>query len=383
MRHLAAALDEPGATLGDLLGGNREFVRAPDPSPWLADVRARRCAGADDTGVPLSVLTYNVGLLSRRLGPRLYAVPHTAQRGRRLPEAVVATDADVIMLQEVWEDADVARFAAAARAAGYRFFAGGRRHRAHGLLLLVHRRCIAGGRSQRFTEHCYAAQRRGEQLPGLGISRGFLAWSFGLAGTSRRITIVDTHTTAFPPFARVRAAQALELARFCNAQPDDELVVVAGDLNCAPYYPWDRYGVRAQRPVDGWWRNAVAYPLLVHAAGLEDAVVRAGRTDDCAPLRSLRPVDEGSLRAPFGDGGDPDPHRTTFTATDGNSLYHRQYAGTEYPARIDHVLVRDGRDAVAVTDARLRFCETHDFGPAGRFELSDHFGVAVDLQIGA
>ena len=383
LRHLAVALDDPGATLGDLLRGRREFVRAPDPSAWLGDVRTRRCAGDNRAGAPLSVLTYNVGLLSRRLGPRLYEVPHTTQRRTRLLKQVLTADADVIALQEVWEDADVARFGAAGRTAGYRFFAGGHRHRAHVLMILVHRRCIGAGAEHRFAEHCYAAQRRGEQLPGLGISRGFIAWSFELAAVRRRITIVDTHTTAFPPFAHVRSAQALELARFCNALPDDELLVVAGDLNCAPYYPWDRYGVRARRPVDGWWRNAISYPLLMHVAGLEDAVVRAGRTKDFAPLRQLRPVDEGSVRAPFGDGSDPDPERTTFTATDANSLYHRQYGGTEYPARIDHILLRDRRDAVAVTGAGLRFCEVHDFGAAGRFELSDHFGVAAALQIGA
>lgn len=66
--------------------------------------------------------------------------------------------------------------------------------------------------------------------------------------------------------------------------------------------------------------------------------MHAGKTDDVAPLRRLRPVDEASVRAPFGDGSDPDSDRTTFTATDANSLYHRQYPGTD-SARIDHVRI--------------------------------------------
>jgi hypothetical protein len=73
----------------------------------------------------------------------------------------------------------------------------------------------------------------------------------------------------------------------------------------------------------------------------------------------------------------------TFTATDCNSLYFRQYGGTEFPARIDHLLLRDPGRRVRVRDSEIVFTEPRDFGSAGRFELSDHYGVSVDIDVSA
>jgi endonuclease/exonuclease/phosphatase family metal-dependent hydrolase len=71
-----------------------------------------------------------------------------------------------------------------------------------------------------------------------------------------------------------------------------------------------------------------------------------------------------------------------FTGTDCNRLYFEQYAGTEPPARLDHVLLRDPERRVRVVGAGLTLTERHALGAAGgAVELSDHYGVRATLRV--
>jgi hypothetical protein len=73
------------------------------------------------------------------------------------------------------------------------------------------------------------------------------------------------------------------------------------------------------------------------------------------------------------------PH-TTFTATDCNSLYFAQYAGTEFPARLDHLFARDPDERIVVTASRLDFTGKVRFGDT-EVEPSDHYAVVVELLV--
>ena len=71
---------------------------------------------------------------------------------------------------------------------------------------------------------------------------------------------------------------------------------------------------------------------------------------------------------------------TTFTATDCNSLYFDQYAGTEYPARLDHLFARDPAGRIVATSSKIVFTDKLTFGDVER-EPSDHFGVLAELVV--
>ena len=86
---------------------------------------------------------------------------------------------------------------------------------------------------------------------------------------------------------------------------------------------------------------------------------------------------DGMRRAPPSCASHAPP---TFTATDCNSLYMKQYAGTEPPARLDHLLAHDpgGRIHALSTSVVLTEPEAVDVGGC-KVELSDHYGLLVDV----
>lgn len=397
LRHVADALARDGARVRDLFAPKLRLLRAPDPSELFAARRAEHLAlPALREPSPLRVLSYNVGLLSRQIAIDRFEVPELAHRREVLPDRLLADRWDALLLQEVWDAEDVERFARAARRHGYAWFAGRMRRRAHGLMILVRRALVDRDQPLAFDEQRFARQRRFERIPGVGIERGVIMFAFGHRPTGLRIVLVDTHTTAFPRLFAVRAAQARQLGRQihhqirhqirqCSAALEQEpVVVLGGDLNAGPYYRDDVYGEANGRPVRDWWKNALSYPLLLHYGELHDARVAAAPARDVELAHRLPPWDASYRRAPFGGSGfDPDPDRDTFTVGDHNGLYFRQYGGTEVPARIDAVMFRDPLRRVRVGEHRLAYVEPHDFGPAGCFELSDHFGVGVRLDLEA
>ena len=134
--------------------------------------------------------------------------------------------------------------------------------------------------------------------------------------------------------------------------------------------------------VSEWWHNTMMYPLMLHYGGMYDSHSALAPASDVARMNQLLlPFSLGAyLDAPLA-GRCADIPVDTFTATDCNSLYFQQYAATEYPARIDYVMIRDVARHVRVTASDLVYTEPLDFGAAGSFELSDHFGLGTTLQI--
>ncbi|MCA9688909.1 MAG: endonuclease/exonuclease/phosphatase family protein [Myxococcales bacterium] len=393
LAHLAAAIDGgEQLTLVDVLRGEDElFSRPPDPSALLELQRADQDALPPlEDGVPLRVLSYNVGLLQRWYPFTVIEVPEIEHRRARAPELLLAGDWDILLLQEVWEGADVDRFAAVAEDRGYALYAGAGRssHERHGLLMLIRGDLIDSTKEQVQKDTPFRSQRGIEEFPGPGVVRSFLSWEFTLAGGGPRVRLYDVHTTAFPDFWRERAGQVRQLALDSREAGEETVVLVGGDLNAGPYYPVDAFGSSAADDdalVDGWWGNAVMYAAILHYGGFRDVQLLAGRIDDKAGMDALPPFSPGPYHQdPLGAPGSCDALPSgLFSATDCNSLYFRQYAGQEYPARIDYLLFRDSLERVRVVDAALEYTAPLDFGAAGRFELSDHYAVGATLRLGA
>jgi endonuclease/exonuclease/phosphatase family metal-dependent hydrolase len=381
LAHLAAAIDAPeGLTVEDLFRDRPGYARAPDPSAWLAEMRAEHEAILPaPVAEPLRVLTFNTGLLDRWYPFAVVQVPHVDVRRERSPVELLGDGWDVLLLQEVWDERDVQAFEAEAARRGYLSHAGSSEaHEEHGLLVLVRESLVDPEGPDDRGEATFELQRDIERFPGPGVERGFLSWRFRHAPTGVVIHLFATHTTAFPELSWVRDAQARQLGLATRDVPDDELVVVAGDINAGPYYPHDAFAAVDGEPVVGWWRNAQAYALLLHYGGLWDAHAAAGQADDVAVMDRLPAYGPAYLREPLGDAALCEELAGAFTATDCNSLYFGQYAGTEYPARIDHVLVRDPSGRARVRDSVVVYTEAL---PGETFELSDHYGVGVTLLV--
>jgi endonuclease/exonuclease/phosphatase family metal-dependent hydrolase len=382
LAHLAAALPDGAAlTVEDLFREAPAPVRAPDPSALLEQLRADHAALPSlASAEPLRVLSFNTGLLDRWYPFAVLQVPHVDERRAGMAAELLGDGFDVLLLQEVWDARDVRAFEAEAVRRGYSVHAGSsdRAHEEHGLLMLVRSSLIDPAGPDERDEETFELQRGVERFPGPGIERGLLSWRFRHAPTGIVLTVFDTHTTAFPELAWVREAQARQLGLRAHEAPADDVVVVAGDINAGPYYPHDRFGEVDGAPVVGWWRNAHAYPLLLHYGGLWDAHAAAGQADDVARMDRLPAFGPRYLQEPLGDAALCDELVGVFTASDCNSLYFRQYAATEYPARIDHVLVRDALDRVRVQDSAIVYTEPL---PDGSFERSDHYGVGVTLLL--
>lgn len=384
LEHLATALDvDAGHTVEDMLRAWASPHAAPDPSAWF-DARESAHAGLEPLagGTPLRVLTYNVGLLDRWYPFFVVKSPHVDERREHAADEILAGGWDLILLQEVWEWADVERFEDAAAEHGYRIHAGTRDvHEHHGLVTLVREGLVEDGTSDH-DEVTFEIQRAVEDFPGPAIERAYLTWSFVLAGTDVELHLLNVHATAFPEFPRIRAFQARELGLAARDAPDDAIVLVGGDLNAGPYYRDDAFGEIDGETVSGWWRNAIAHPLLQYYGDLDDMVVLAGQAQDVTLPGALPPFDGDDYRKEaFGDSSLCELLGGTFTATDCNSLYFEQYAGTEFPHRIDHLMVRDPMQRLRVLETALAFEERLDFGGYGWFELSDHYGVSATIEI--
>lgn len=382
LEHLAAAMEDPpeDLTVEALYRDRPAYVRAPDPSALLESMRAEHEALPPlSLPVHLRLLTFNTGLLDRWYPFATVQVPEVDERRVLAPVELLGDDWDVLLLQEVWDLRDVEAFEQEAARQGYLSYAGSRQaHEEHGLVMLVREDLVDPDGPDDRREVTYELQRDIERFPGPGVERGFLAWRFRHAPTGVVLHVLDTHATAFPELSWVRDGQARQLGLAAREASVDEVLIVAGDVNAGPYYPHDAFGEVDGEPVVDWWRNAQAYALLLHYGGLRDVHALVGNADDVALLDRLPAYGPAYHREPWGDAALCDELAGVFTATDCNSLYFRQYAATEYPARIDHVLLRDHMERVRVMDSAIVYVEP----PAGAsVELSDHYGVGVTLLI--
>lgn len=385
LAHLADALaDGAEARVEDLFRGDRaQFADPPDPTA-LFELQAADHAGLPPltAAEPLRVLTFNLGLLDRWYAFTRLVAPQIGPRRDRIPRELLAGDFDVICLQEIWEMEDVDRFAAEAARSGYALYFGSEEeHVQHGLAILV-RAALLGDQPQTRAEQQFAAQREIEFFPGPWIKRGYLRWSFTHAPTGRRMHVYNTHLTSFPELWHERLAQVRALGGAVDEHVDDDIVLVAGDFNAGPYYPEDSFGEVEGDAVGEWFNNATAYPLMLFYGDLIDTHSALTPATDVARMQQLLlPFDAGEYRAAPLAGRCAVIAADAFTGTDCNSLYRAQYLATEYPARLDYVLLRDRGEHVRVLASELLFTDPLDFGAAGRFELSDHYAYATTLQV--
>jgi len=382
LRHLHDASTRSDAIVKDAFRGSTlRMQEAPDPSAYLEALAAEHSGlPALQETVPLTVLTYNVALLRRTYLGVLVESPHMDARRDVLGE-VFDLGYDVLLLQEVWNDEDVETLQAAARARGYVTWSGTPRlHENHGLMMAARATVVTG--EVAVDEGVYRSQRKLEYWPGPNVRRGWLSMSFQLAGTSQRLTFYDTHATSFPEFWKVRNGQARELGRI--SRDAQGVVILGGDLNSGPYYPNDQWLDGSGSVVRDWWANATAWGLWQHYGDLKDMAALSGQADDIRWMRSVPDDWTGYLREPYGDASWCEgASKSLISGSDCNSLYHEQYAGTEYPSRLDHLMLRDAASHVRVTSVEMILQDRTVPVGEQKVELSDHYGVVANLLVDA
>jgi endonuclease/exonuclease/phosphatase family metal-dependent hydrolase len=283
--------------------------------------------------VDLGFLSYNAGLL--RIGWRYEPVAHIAPRLAVIPAVIEATEADVVALQEVYEDAQ--------RAAIHDRL----RH------TLPHRAYVRGGRF-RFDSGLMTLSRHPHESRLVRFTRGafserLFAWKSVLVSTLDvtgfgAVTVLNLHATAgglvtppdHPAVQVERDHQIRQILDLASRAPG--LAVILGDFNAGP-------GV-----ADRNYR----------------ALLDAGWVDVFGRL--------------FPDSVEPtwDP-RNDLNATGIHSALP--------PQRIDHVFVRARDiDAGRVTplDARVVFTDACvSLANGARVTPSDHYGMLTRLRLRA
>lgn len=391
LKHIADAL-EGGSdlTIGELItrGDDVVFNKAPNPAQLLKDINTlddeRSRAGRE----PLSVLTWNVALLDAAIFGFIPYVssPNLDQRRRVLPGLAFETGADVILLQELWVAEDVEAFERRARGAGYVGFSHDRGSGNDGLIVFVRSDVIAGGTTATVDFSPYASQVGTEYFPGPGIARGWMSVNFVHAGIGP-VTVFNTHMQAFPEnwLGRVKQARELGIEMRAAKEENNSFVLVGGDFNSGPYYKNAEWTSPDASTIDRWFHNAIAWPTLLAYGELVDAAIMGRSAEDAIADVTLgdtvRNDSTKALDIPGAEQGwcERTP-ATTFTATDCNKLYFQQYAGTEAPARLDHIFVNDEDGRVVVEGSTLMFTDKQEFGDLV-VEPSDHYGVRVDMLV--
>ena len=387
LRHLASVLENKDIRKArDLIEQTPSFARAPNPEALLATMQAMN-PPATEEAVGLRVMTWNVAFLDYYVGPKHWAwSPYMDVRRGGVLQAAFSGGYDVVLLQEVWRKKERSRFAQAAEEAGYWAVAPDKGYQ-HGLMTFV-KKSIAVNKPDEVRVRPYGVQDKLEKVRVPGVKQALLrCWLRARFEHPELgpITLFNTHMQAFPSSWAARIEQARELGILASERPNEELVMVAGDMNAGPYYKsndWTR--------MDGvtesvWFTNAVSYPVLLHYGELVDLSIRGRSVEDALlDVSEGRKVVNDPKRARIepalllGCGG---LHNNAFTATDCNDLYRMQYGGTEAPARLDHILARDPQARIHTAAWKHRFTGLVTDTPDGKVELSDHAAVTVDLLI--
>lgn len=364
---------------------------APNPTALLTSTNTRDDAFDPAGRFPLTVLSYNVAMLNVDLfGFIPYAeTPELETRRKTTPAKILGRGDDVVLLQEVWLDEDVEEFFATADELGYHGFVQDRSGHNDGLAIFIKDSAIAGGTTQEVDFGAYGSQNATEYFPGPGIQRGWLSVRF-IHPDIGPIRVYDTHMQAFPENWGGRMKQGRELGIIMRTTPEeegtpDDLSLLGGDFNAGPYYKKAEWEVPDGSTQNRWFHNTLSYPVLLTYGDLIDLAIM-GRPAELAladiTLGDTVVNDAGAaLDVPgAAEGWCDETPAVTFTATDCNSLYFQQYAGTEYPARLDHVFGHDPDGRIVARSSELVFTEKESFGDVD-VEPSDHFGVAVNLLI--
>jgi len=399
LKHVGDALSN-GSNIGALFTGASElaFDGAPNPTALLEQTSAMDNDRDVEGATELSVVSFNLALLDAKLlfGTVPYAQsPYIEERAERLPDIVFSAGYDVIMLQELWRDDHAATFAEVAASYGYHAEVSRREGHNDGLGIFIKDSILEDGAVTEYEEAPYAAQDGTgivpgfddvEWFPGPGIKRGWQMVGFNHPDVGH-IQVFNTHMQAFPASWLGRMLQARELGIIITEKASEGTITfVGGDHNAGPYYRDDVWTVPDGSAEDGWWANSLSYPILLEYGELTDMVVMgrsaAHAADDVTFGDTVVNNFELALDVPGSAEGwceaTPD---VVFTANDCNPLYFMQYAGTEYPARLDHLHVRDPDGRVFVQRSGLTFTAKRSFGDELYLPPSDHYGVFVNLHI--
>jgi endonuclease/exonuclease/phosphatase family metal-dependent hydrolase len=281
----------------------------------------------------LDLLTLNVGLL-RYMAGVVQPAPFVAERLKALPSALVQSDADVILLQEIYGKKQKLSVIDALSGRYPHAFHGEDASRFYALDsgLLVLSRLPLRGRFERF--------REGPLDERLFARKGFQIVEVELA-CGLECVLLNAHTTAGGAFThpehgiidRHRDGQLRQLL-VCAANAS-KLTVIAGDLNAGP------------RVSDGNYR-------LLESSGYSDLYLESGADQSAV---TWDPANALNLKG---------PHRTSP------------------PQRIDHFFgpttgLRGG--AFRVTGAEILFREPRVETTAGLVTLSDHYGLRLSLAM--
>jgi len=385
--HIMDVLDEPDVSMGELLERANELTlgAAPDPTALLTELNELDDARSATGGTSLRLLTQNAAMLD---APIFWVIPYARtpyldERREENLEHFLVDDPDVVFLQEVWVNRDLEFFTAAAADLGYLASPGNRDGYNDGLLTLVRESIVDGALDE--GAQVYQEQDGLEFFPGPGIKRGFQWVAFNHTELGPMV-LVNTHAQAFPDKWQNRMRQARQMGiAVRDLAGDDTIAFVAGDMNAGPYYRDDTWLLPDDGEEPDWWKNAMSWPFLLEYGGLTDLAISGRPADEALADIFLGDTvvndPEVAVTTPGGQSGwcDETPH-ITFTASDCNSLYFEQYGATEYPARLDHIMVRDVAGRVRATSSRIVGTEKQDFGGLS-VEPSDHYGVLVEVMI--
>jgi endonuclease/exonuclease/phosphatase family metal-dependent hydrolase len=284
----------------------------------------------------LRVVTFNAWALPIRIPSQ-----QKWRRMRRLPQALAMLDADVIVLQEMF-DVRARRRVLRELCPPYETTPDALRSRRilrlvqideTGGLLVLSRLPIV---SSRFVRHPADVGSKPDER--IGHKGGMI---LRLDTPIGPVTLFALHLYAGtkPKHAGVRCAQLAPLLEVLNVEADGTPVVLAGDINTSP---------------------TVGYP------------------EPAGPANPLTPEYAALLDAGFSDPLPPNPTPADRTATwvpSRNRYAALPYQETKTDARYDYVLVRPGSAHIwSVKDARTVLDD------AGA-HLSDHVGVQVELEL--
>lgn len=392
--HFQDALDD-----GDSLTFQQVFERGdgitfsgkPDPSAFLRATNAVDDDRDRQGRAPLTVLTYNVAMLDVNLfGFVPYAeTPELETRRQTSPALIFARDADVVLLQEVWLDEDVEEFLRTGEEFGYRGFVHERSGHNDGLVTFIKESAIAGGTTTALDFAAYGSQNTQEYFPGPGIARGWMSVRF-IHAEIGAIRVYNTHMQAFSNNWMGRMKQGREIGIIMRTvleeegTPDD-ISLIGGDFNAGPYYKSAEWELPDGAKEDRWFHNTFSYSTMLTYGELVDLAIAGRPAEDAIADVTLGDtvVNDAAtaLQIPGArEGWCSDTPSSTFTATDCNTLYFDQYAGTEFPARLDHIFGHDPDGRIVASSSEIVFVEPAPFGGTV-VEVSDHYGVEVDLLI--
>jgi endonuclease/exonuclease/phosphatase family metal-dependent hydrolase len=286
--------------------------------------------------LPLRVVTFNAWAL-----PVSIPSQNKRRRMRRLPQALAALDADVIVLQEMFDvrargrvlrelcppyattqDAELSR----------RILRVVPIDETGGLLVLSRLPIV----SSRFIRHPFDVGSKPDER--IGHKGGMI---LRLETPLGPVTLLALHLYAGtkPKHAGVRCAQLAPLLDALNAEANGTPVVLAGDINSSPT-------VRYPEPA------SAANPLTPEYA----ALVEAGFSDTAPP--------------------NPTPAELTSTWVPSRNRYAAlPYQETKTDARYDYVLVRPGSAHIWTVKGVRTVLDEADA------HLSDHVGVQVELEL--